>query len=875
MKINFKKKILNISIYSFIIFCAVCFFLIIGSLLYFSFSVPNHINLKDYQPPITTRLYSNDGTLLKEYYKENRLFVSIDEVPDFVKNAFISAEDASFYENVGISIKSIISAAISNLMSKISGKNQIRGGSTITQQVAKNFFLTREKTLSRKIKEAIIALRLTNTFSKSKILELYLNQIYFGNKSYGIASASLNYFNKSLKELTIGEAAVLASLPKAPGRLDPTKKNNIQYLIQRRNWIIHRMQILGYITEEQEQNAINETIQLRKRDIKEVSNAEFFSEEVRKELIKLYGEEKLLESGNIVLTTLEPRLQILANKYLKYGIEKYDKKYGFRGVIGNIKNQTNNFKKNWADVLQKFQIKKQYRNDWEKAVVLKIDEQNEKIVIGLKKISYADLYKYNYQLENNEYITLTDDNNLLIKGYIPLKNLDWGLYIDKQTIPSKIQTVSELHLSVGDVIVVQQDKQNINKYYLKQIPNVNGALIAMNPHNGNIYAMMGGYIDSQMDFNRAIQAERQIGSLAKPFVYLTALENGWTPASIVIDEEIKLDQGIDKPLYIPKNNTDVFYGPTTLRVGLEKSRNVTTVRLARDVGLSKVAKVMKRFQLTEHPRRIYSIALGSIESNLLKVVRGYSMIINGGKEITPSFIYKIADKYGKIIYTNNKEKCFGCIFNKKTKIEDIKIPYLSDSRKEITDSATAYQITSMLEGVVKYGTGWRAQAIHKIIGGKTGTTNNSNDAWFVGFTPDLIVGIYIGYDIPTTLGKNETGSSVAAPIFVNFMLKALENTQSIPFRIPSTINLIRIDKQTGYYPSPTSNPNNIIMEAFKKSDKIVKYFQDSDEQNIDEYTNIRRTHKKPEIIFNIDSNNDDTNNNNGLQEINTDENYEY
>lgn len=801
-------------------------------IIYYSKDLPNFDKLENYKPPVMTRLYTNDGKLLNEYAKERRLFVPIEQIPDVVKNAFISAEDAAFYKHVGVNPKAILSALIDNIKSKYEGSNKVRGGSTITQQVAKNFLLTNEKTLDRKIKEAILSIRMDQNFTKDEILELYLNQIYLGNRSYGVASASLNYFNKSLDEITIEEAALLASLPKAPAKLDPTK-NDQSDVLERRNWVLSRMHELGYITDSQFIESTEKPIILRERDIEQVSNGQAFSEEVRKEIVKNYGEEQLLEGGNVIITTLNPKLQALADKYFKMGIESYDRKHGFRGAIDNIYTD-NSFKDNWGELINNYELKDKIRDEWQKAVVLNIDEKKERIIIGLKQIEQDEEITEN--IEDNEFIQVSNDDKLLITGYIPLKNLKWAKeYINVNELGPEIKSVSDVKLKIGDVIVVQQNNKNKNEYLLKQIPAVNGAMVAMNPHNGEILAMMGGYIDSQTDFNRATQAERQPGSIMKTFAYIAALENGYTPASIVIDEEIELNQGANRPPYKPKNNEDMFFGPTTLRVGLEKSRNVATVRLASDVGLSKVAEVIKRFGINKRPRRIYSIVLGSIESNLIKVVRAYSMIVNGGKEIQPTFIEKIQDREGKTIFATDKRECRNCIVDKNVDINELIIPTIVDNRKEIIDSATAYQITSMLEGVVQRGTAWRAKAIGKPIGAKTGTTNDSNDAWFVGFTPDLVVGVYVGFDKPSTLGKNQTGSSVAAPIFVNFMKEALKDTPSIPFRVPSTVNLIRIDTKTGYYPTPYSNPNDIVLEGFKEGDKIVKFEEEITDEDVESF----------------------------------------
>lgn len=825
--------------------------LMFSIIAYYSKDLPNYKGLRDYNPMLTTRLYSSDGKFLKEYAKEKRLFVPIEQIPDLVKNAFISAEDASFYYHSGIDLKSIMSASISNLYGKIIGNGSLRGGSTITQQVAKNFLLSNEKTFSRKIKEAILSIRMTQAFTKDEILELYLNQIFLGNRAYGVASAALNYFDKSLDELTIEEAALLASLPKAPAKLDPTR-NDPKDAVARRNWVINRMCELGYITEEERVIAENIPINLKEKSVEEVSSGEFFSEEVRKQLVNLYGEDNLLEDGDVIITTIDPELQKLADEYLKQGIEEYDVRHGFRGPIGNLSGEID-FKNNWSDLINNFKTDLKYRDNWDKAVILKIDDENNKILIGIKKIKFSD-FKGN--LEKNDFVLASSDDQLLITGYIPLENLKWAKkYIDVDTIGPDIKKVSDVDLNIGDVIVVEANKNINNEYFLRQIPAVNGALLAMDPHTGKILAMMGGYIDSQIDFNRATQAERQPGSTMKTFAYLTALENGYTPASIIIDEEIELDQGLDRPPYKPKNNEGegVFFGPTTLRVGLEKSRNVTTVRLASEVVISKVAEVVKRFGVNNRPKKIYSLVLGSTETNLLRMVRAYSMIVNGGKEIQPSLIEKIQDKKGKTIFRRENIDCEYCLVDGETSLDEVIVPDIPDNRKAITDSATAFQITNMLEGVVQRGTAWRAKWIGKPIGAKTGTTNDGKDAWFIGFSPDLVVGVYVGFDRPEYLGLNEMGSSVAGPIFVNFMKNALKDKPSIPFRVPDTVKLIKIDTKTGYYPTPFSNPKDIVLEAFKLDDKIEKFENEISDDELEEFSNMDDTQRinTPKIITNI------------------------
>ncbi|MDR2526342.1 MAG: PBP1A family penicillin-binding protein [Rickettsiales bacterium] len=812
--------------------------------------MPNHKNLKQYEPSLMTRLYSSDGKFLKGYAKEKRLFVSVQQVPDIVKYAFISAEDDTFYTNSGISIKHTIYSAFQSFFSMLTGGDKLRGGSTITQQVAKNFLLSSEKTLIRKFREILISIRLANDFSKDEILELYLNQIYFGNHSYGVVSAALNYFNKSLDELNIQEVAMLAALPKAPSQMDPTRRTDNEYLLNRRNWIIDRMKSFDYISEEEAEKATNSPIVLRKREFQYVANGEFFSEDVRKKMDSLYGNKSVMHDGYIVMTTIDPDLQKIADEYLKQGIEEYDVRHGFRGAIDNIAGEID-FQNRWGDLINKYVVKQNYRENWKKAVVLGFDKEYNNILIGIGRVSYSPEY-----VVDDMFVQRSGDDELLVMGYIPLENFKWARkYIDVDTIGREIRNIDDVGLTIGDIIVVEK-MSNEYEYYLRQIPNINGGLVAINPHNGDILAMMGGYIDSQIDFNRVTQSQRQPGSAVKPFVYLTALENGYMPTSIIIDEEIVLAQGDKKLPYRPRNNEGdgIYFGPTTLRVGLEKSRNVTTVRLASEVGLKKVIDNIKKFDINQSPNVDYSTVLGSTETNLMKIVRAYSIIMNGGNNINTNTIDYIQDRYGKVIFRNDDRECQKCVVDdKKIPINDIIVPELKDNREKIVDPATAYQLTNMLVGVVQRGTGWRAKSLNKIIGGKTGTTNDSKDAWFIGFTPDLMVGVYVGFDSPDTLGRNEYGGNVAGIIFTNFMKEALKNKHSKPFSVPKDIKLIRIDSRTGYYPNPDTEDKDVVIEAFKVDEEPINFFDDMEKMMDEIDMNMEDYEEQPEIIINENS----------------------
>jgi penicillin-binding protein 1A len=788
------SKTLNI-----LIVCAIALFLFAISAGFYlvkkySKNLPDYEQLKSYTPLITSRLYAADGQLLTEYSKEKRIFVPIEVIPKHLIDAFLAAEDSNFYSNSGIDPLAIIRAALHNVFAIMRGDPAIGGGSTITQQVVKNFLLTNERTFQRKIKEAILAFKMTSSFPKDKILELYLNQIYLGSGAYGVAAAAQVYFNKSIDNLTIEEMALLATLPKAPSKLDPRK--NIDKAKIRRDWVIGRMIDENFITKEEGAKAIKQPITLTEQDDEETVHANFFSDSVKKKLIDLYGSDNVFESGIMVRTTLEPALQKYAAKALQAGIEDYDMKHGYRGALGKISTKDSK----WQEELEAFNVEELHKNSWKKAVVLKTSKDVASIGLADGKL-----------------------------GTIDLNNIRWARkYISVDYSIGPVRKISDV-LKVGDVIMIEKigPKENNNqengqeKYTLRQIPEVNGAFLAIDPHSGRILAMMGGYIDAVNQFNRATQAERQPGSVMKTFGYLTALENGLTPATIIIDEPITLDQGDDLPPYQPTNYSNKFYGPVTLRKGLERSINVTTVRMANQVGLEKINETISRFGISNYPKPIYSSVLGSIETTLTKLVTAYAIIVNGGKKIDPSMIERIQDRNGNTIYKRDNRSCEDCLIKTGgSNGQDIIIPTLYDDRQRITDPATAYQITSMLEGVVQRGTSVRAKAVGKILGGKTGTTNNSIDSWFVGFSPDLVAGIYVGFDIPKTLGKYETGASVALPIFVDFMKNTLDGVPSTPFRVPNSIKFVKINRETGTLATPSTPKEDVFFEAFKLHDAI-------------------------------------------------------
>lgn len=807
------KKTISILFASLIFFgiLAVSFAFIIFK--QFSENLPDYEQLKNYNPMITTRLYASDGSLISEFSKEKRIFVPIDSIPTNLINAFLAAEDANFYKHSGIDLFAIFRTSVTNTFGAISGEGGMGGASTITQQVVKNFLLTRERTFQRKIKEAILAYRMSKTFPKDRILELYLNQIYLGSGAYGVAAAAQVYFDKSIDELSLEEVALLATLPKAPSKLDPRK--NIQKAKDRRNWVIDRMMAENFIEEKVGKIAMEQPIILKNRIDQDAIKASFFSDSVKKELTNLYGSDNVFENGIVVRTTLDPKIQNIGIIAFEKGIEDYDKKHGYRGAIGQI-----DVSGKWQQELEKFDPKKLYKETWLKAVVLSISKDLASIGI-----------------ENGELGSIEFNSIKWAKRY---KTID-----SRGPAPKKIDDV----LKVGDIILVEKTAK-LSVYNLKQIPEVNGGFVALDPHTGRVIAMSGGYVDQPNQFNRSTQALRQPGSTMKTFGYIAALENGFTPASVVMDEEISLNQGVGLPPYRPSNYSGEYYGLTTLRTGLEQSRNVATVRLADMVGLNKVVEVVKRFGVNDNPKQIYSLVLGSTETTVMRLATAYGMMVNGGKKITPSMIEKIQDRDGKTIYKRDKRNCSNCLINNlndytEKSAENLPMPTLEDDRESITDSATSYQITSMLQGVVDRGTAAKARSIGKIVGGKTGTTNNSFDSWFVGFSPDLVMAVYVGFDSPRSLGDEETGASVALPIFIDFMKEAMRDKPSIPFRVPNTVKLVKIDRTTGKYPTPSTPKDKVFFEALKSEDTI----DEESNQNTEDY---------PENQNNENQSNDDS-----------------
>ncbi|TFF27622.1 penicillin-binding protein 1A [Jiella endophytica] len=760
---------------------SVLFILVAGAVAWYvermAEGLPDYQVLAKYEPPVTTRVHASDGQLMAEYATQRRLFLPIQAIPDLVKNAFLSAEDKNFYSHPGIDIEGVGRAVM-----VIAKGGRMQGASTITQQVAKNFLLTNERTLDRKIKEAILSLRIEQAYSKDKILELYLNEIYLGMGSYGIAAAALAYFDKSVTELNVEEAAYLAALPKAPENYNPFR--DYDRAIDRRNWVISQMAQNGFITEEEAETAREKPIEVNPRPSGTyLASSEYFTEDVRREIVQRYGSKSLYEGGLSVRTTLDPALQKEARKALQDALVSFDEKRGYRGPVSSI-----DIGSDWGAEIGKIDALSDVP-EWRLAVVLEANA--DRISVGLqphRAISGA--------LESEREI-----------GTIALSDMKWALRLNTKEKKGSVRSADDV-LSRGDVVYVEK-KDDGDGYKLRQPPKVQGALVAMEPETGRVRAMVGGFSYAQSEFNRASQAYRQPGSSFKPFVYSAALDNGYTPASVIMDAPISIPNGTGG-YWTPQNYGGSYAGPSTLRLGIEKSRNLMTVRLAKDMGMDLVAQYAERFGIYDHLKPYLPMALGAGETTDLRMVTAYSVIANGGRSIEPSLIDRVQDRYGRTIYKHDQRFCAEC----NTREYDGQAePQLVDERDQVLDPMTAYQITSMMEGVVQRGTATRVRALGVPVAGKTGTTNDEKDAWFIGFTPDLVCGIYIGYDNPTPMGHGATGGGLAAPVFVDFMKEALKGKKPVDFKVPEGMELIAVNRKTGMRASGSGS--DVIMEAFK------------------------------------------------------------
>ncbi len=755
---KFFKNILIISI-STVLLTSV---LIVGVLWTYSNDIPDYKFLKNYKPPVSSKVYSGEGELVADFSQEKRVFVPYSSIPKNVINAFLSAEDKNFFLHPGVDAKGVLRAVVNNISNIISSK-RLEGASTITQQVAKNFLLTNEVSINRKIKEAILAFRIERALSKERILELYLNQIYLGSGAYGIAAASLEYFDKSIRDVNFLEAALLAALPKAPSRYNPYK--NIEVAKFRRNLVLKNLLDNNYITSEWYEKIKNKEIILSKNKKIYLEDAQYFIEDVRKNVIENFTYDEVYKQGFNINTPINLEFQKIATNSLRDGLVSYDQRKGWRGPLTN-----KIYNSNWNKDLKKFNLEKSI--GWSLAIVKKIN-------------------KFSAEIE-------TEDK---IQGVIEYKNISWT----KKEFKNLLQP--------GDIIYVK--KTSDKKFSLQQLPKINGGIVVMDPFTGRILALSGGFSFKKSEFNRATQAKRQPGSAFKPFVYALALENNYTPTSLVLDAPLVLDQGDDLKMWKPENYGKKFYGPSTLRTGLEKSRNLMTVRIAQDLGIERIVNFSKDLKIYENPEELLSISLGSAETTLINLTSAYSAFVNGGKLVEPILIDRIQDSEGNTIYNNNLRQCIDC---DQISYLSNDYPIIQNNYKQIFSHETAYQMTSILEGVVQRGTGKKLRDLNLNIAGKTGTTNKNTDTWFIGFTSNLLVGVYVGSDSPSPLGKYETGSKTALPIFKDFIKQAVKKSDARPFKAAEDTIMMVVDPKTGQKAKFSSK--NTIIEVFKKENVV-------------------------------------------------------
>ena len=751
------------SLFKNIFITILCLFLLVAVTIFivlwsFSNNIPDYRFLKNYKPPVSSKMYSGNGELVADFSKEKRIFVPYEAIPKNVINSFLSAEDKNFFSHPGVDAKGVVRAIINNIKNIITSE-RLEGASTITQQVAKNFLLTNEISFNRKIKEAILAFRIERALSKERILELYLNQIYLGSGAYGVAAASLEYFDKSIKELNYNETSLLAALPKAPSKYNPYRNKELAKF--RRDLVLKNLLDNNFITKKKYLFFKEQEIELKKKKRVFLENSQYYIEDVRKEIIDKLTYDKVYKQGYNINTPINLELQKIATQSLRDGLVAYDRRKGWRGAIQNI-----NYSKDWyKKIKKKFKLEKSI--DWQIAIVKKINQFNSII-----------------ETENN------------LQAEIKFKDISWTKKEFKDLF------------KVGDVIYVKKiDKKS---YSLEQLPKINGGVVVMDPFTGRVLALSGGFSFKNSEFNRTSQALRQPGSAFKPFVYALALENQFTPSSLILDAPLVLDQGVDLKKWKPENYGKKFYGPSTLRIGLEKSRNLMTVRIAQSLGIDKVANFSKKMNIYENPDELLSISLGSAETTLLSLTSAYCSFVNGGKLIKPIIIDRIQDSEGNTIFNNKNRECMNC---EKISFTGKEFPKIQDNYKQVFSPQTAYQLTSILQGVVERGTGKKLKKLGLNIAGKTGTTNENTDAWFIGFTSNLVIGVYVGMDNPEPLGKYETGSKAALPIFEEFVKKAIKKSEARPFKVADDMTLMVVDSLTGEKAKFTSK--NTIIESYK------------------------------------------------------------
>jgi penicillin-binding protein 1A len=734
--------------------------------------LPSHESLAQYKPPTISRIYSGEGHLIDEFAKERRLFTPSEEIPDLVKQAFISAEDKNFYTHQGYDIRGIAAAGFEAVRSR--GQN-VRGASTITQQVMKNFLLSGDRKAERKIKEIILAARLEDTLDKEQILELYMNEIFLGQNSYGVTAAAQTYFNKTLQELAPHEAAFLASLPKAPSDYHPVRRKD--RLQARRDFVLKEMYENGYIDQATYEVEVAQPLRsVQNGDFESFRTAlpprDYFTDEIRRQLSEDFGEGEFFTGGFTVRASIDEQMQVEAAEALRTALQKYDRGRGlWRGTEQTIPTEALGDEASWREALRNAEVSRDVDlgGRWYPAVVLTVADQS--LTVGV---------------ENNEGT-----------GTVPRSDIKWmkGNFKDNFT--------------VGDVVLVRKAEEG-DSWSLRQVPEVQGGFVAMDVNSGRVLAMQGGFSYQDSVFNRATQAQRQPGSSFKPFVYAAALDSGYSPATIVVDAPIEVNT--PQGLWRPKNSSNKFYGPTPLRTGIERSRNLMTIRLAQEVSMPVVAGYAERFGVYDHMGPFLANSLGSEETTLYKMVAAYAMFANGGERVEPTLVDRIQDRYGETIYRHDDRDCVNC---NSANIAPNAAPTIVTNREQVMDAITAYQLTSMMKGVVDRGTASRTVNLPVPTAGKTGTTNDAKDVWFVGFTSNIVAGCYIGYDRPRALGRGASGGGMCGPVFQSFMEEAVKEYGGGPFDVPPGGHFIKIDRFTGGRLPDNASGEYVVAEYFR------------------------------------------------------------
>ncbi len=757
--------------------------------------LPNHEQLASYAPPTISRIYSGEGRLMDEFARERRLFAPAGEVPDLVKQAFISAEDKNFYNHPGFDLRGMVAALVQYIRSR--GSERLRGASTITQQVMKNFALSSDRDAERKIQELILATRLEKTLDKDAILELYLNEIFLGQNSFGVTAAAQSYFNKTLEELAPHEAAMLAAMPQSPGRYHPVRAK--ERVTQRRNFVLREMYENGYLSEATYRSEAEQPLlSVQNGDFVPfragLPPRDYFTDEIRRQLSRDFGEEEFFTGGMAIRATVDPELQVQAARALGNALESYDRAQGiWRGTGEAIAPEMLDDEDTWRQALADIRISRDTPG-WLPAVVLRLGNNDARIGV--------------------EGIADDDDGH-----WIAAEDVRWAKPMrDDGSVGRTARVASDL-LSLGDVVHVAalaDDNGEFLRWSLRQVPEVQGAFMAMDVNTGRVLAMQGGFSYQHSVFNRATQATRQPGSSFKPFVYAAALDSGFTPATIIIDAPIEIDT--PDGMWRPKNYSNKFYGPAPLRTGIEQSRNLMTVRLAQEIGMDVVAEYAERFGVYDHMQPYLANALGSEETTLFKMVAAYAMFANGGERVEPTLVDRVQDRWGRTIYRHDQRICRDC---QVASLDPGVGPWIDDNRQRIMNEVTAYQLTSMLQGVVSRGTARGRVNLPVPVAGKTGTTNDAKDVWFIGFTSNIVAGCYVGFDQPKSLGQRVAGGNTCAPVFNEFMQTAVAKYGGGPFAVPTGGRFIKIDRYSGGRLPDLADGEHVVAEYFRDGEEPV------------------------------------------------------